>query len=280
MPLHLVRSSLNNPFVVAENGFLCLNDLNEPVSSGYIIQLQKKEIFPDRPLNLYMHISNITGAGPVIGRDLLLGALMATSSRIRTANRNVPMRLFTKLNCEDSDSISFYKNAGFDVESSFQELCEIQIPATQSTRQLGCICAVTPLRTINDLNNLYTRMQRTQRTPDDYPILRYNFEQQLCWPFYVAIPLGNTIKVVGEAIFFGDKKGNAVLHSLYVNSPYRSKGLEQAVMAYAMKTLTENREIHRFYAYRETIIPCEKEIASTSANVIRRTRCYPERLYG
>ena len=280
MPLHLVRSLYNDRYKAAENWFFCLNDLNEPVSQGYLMVLRKDDLYPDRPLNVFMNMLNMNNRGAVIGRELLFGALMACANKIRLMNPGVPMRLFSQLNIADEDAIAFYRAAGFDVETSFLELCEIQIPDAQSTRQLGCMCSFTPIRSATDVDELLNRIQRTQRVPLEQKAFHSTFEQDLCWPVNVTTIWGSSKKVVGEAVFRGDGKGNALLSALYANPEIRGNGLEQAMMAFGMKHLMESKEISHFYAYRQTNIPCEQEMATTSAKVIQRELCYPERLYG
>lgn len=278
MGFHLQHPSAPFNGIPAENCFFCVNDAGEAVSQGYLLALSKPELYPDRPLNIYMHIAGSGRGDPrqIVGRDLLLGALLARAKQIREASPGMRARLFTCVDMRDAQSLQFYREAGFDTETARQALYEIHMPEVISTAPMGFKMGITRLMSANDYDRLLMRIQRTQRILMRQDELQAYVRQGLFLPMYIAATTG---EAVGECIFTGDGRGSALLLCLYVNQNLRGHGLEEALLRYGMNTLAQSYGAQRFYAYVQTNIPCETEITNTSAVFCQDQLCYPERLY-
>lgn len=73
-----------------ENVFLAADEMGNEIGVGYIIRVMQPNIFPDRPVNLYISME----CQPV-ARYMLFGALVARARQMRDENPQLRARVYT-----------------------------------------------------------------------------------------------------------------------------------------------------------------------------------------
>ncbi|HHT08243.1 MAG TPA: hypothetical protein GX006_07060, partial [Clostridiales bacterium] len=108
----------NAPYqgVPPEDVFFAANDQFVQLGVAYIILNMQEELYPERPLQMYIDIQSQPTA-----RNLLLGALLGRSEQIRAAFPQLKGRIYTEIAPSQFDLVSFYNQNGFQSRDAREE---------------------------------------------------------------------------------------------------------------------------------------------------------------
>ena len=231
--MHIFNPTESMNGVPCENMFCVADDSNITVANGYILQLYKQYIFPTCPVQfyLYMHAQNM-------GRDMLLGALIARASILREKHSNYPSRIFTQVNPSDASMLAFYQDAGFSLEDALDRI-SISVPNAKPSAPMGYTLGEVPLDTKKELDAFVNRMNLYRLgswTPQQ--IMQYK-----SLPHFSALYISHGKDIVGEIMLAGEGDMAKVM-GLYINSNYRHNGLAQNLLAAGMTRFQENGVTH------------------------------------
>ena len=224
------------------NLFVVENDKRQEMGKGYIFTFVRDELFPNQPLQLYIDIQAEKSV-----YNLLYGALIARADVLRSQYPNIPARLYTKLNVNDTDKMNFFLQKGLqkddaeDVYSiSLHEWMSVSIP---NSLQYHLI----PLNSMENENMFLRRMNRmcigkiSQKTFSNWK----REENFLALGFY------QNGTPVTELIIKGEGR-RAELVILYTNHHFRHRGYAKALLRIAIYELMK------------------RNVTQLNANVLRR----------
>lgn len=221
-----------------EDMFFVLNDRQVQMGTGYIIASFQQELYPARPLNLFVQIEAQSSA-----RSLLYGALLARAEVIRAKTPTTPARMYTQLAPEDVEMAAFFEHSGFkldDAEDLFMfPLGEQLTPRTP----MGVQYASVPLETDAQQDAFLQRLNAMRISPISRDQLTIWREQ----PGFLALGFYRGGRPVCEMLTAGTDD-SAMLVGLYTLAEYRRQGFAKALMSLAQKVLLE-RDITKVYAH-------------------------------
>lgn len=106
-----------------ENVFLAADEMGNEIGVGYIIRVMQPNVFPDRPVNLFISME----CQPV-ARYMLFGALVARARQMRDENPQLKARVYTAISPGDARTKEFYLHNGFTCEDT-EDMLRLEIPA-------------------------------------------------------------------------------------------------------------------------------------------------------
>ena len=124
----------NAPYqgVPPEDVFFAANDQFVQLGVAYIILNMQEELYPERPLQMYIDIQSQPTA-----RNLLLGALLGRSEQIRAAFPQLKGRIYTEIAPSQFDLVSFYNQNGFQSRDAREEYI-FPLPVGNAQAPMGC----------------------------------------------------------------------------------------------------------------------------------------------
>ena len=102
--------------VPAEDVFFAANDQFVQMGVAYIILNLQEELYPERPVQLYIDIQSQPTA-----RNLLLGALMGRAEQLLAQFPQAKGRIYTEIAPTQFDLVSFYNQSGFSAGDAREE---------------------------------------------------------------------------------------------------------------------------------------------------------------
>lgn len=106
-----------------ENVFLAADEMGNEIGVGYIIRVMQPNVFPDRPVNLFISME----CQPV-ARYMLFGALVARARQMRDEKPQLKARVYTAISPGDARTKEFYLHNGFTCEDT-EDMLRLEIPA-------------------------------------------------------------------------------------------------------------------------------------------------------
>jgi len=128
--------------IPAEDVFFAANDQYVQLGVAYIILNMQEEIYPERPMQLYVDIQSQASA-----RNLLLGALLGRAEQIRAAFPHLKGRIYTEVSPTQFDMTTFYTQNGFSAADAREEYA-FPLPRGGFQAPMGCEFASVPLQTV------------------------------------------------------------------------------------------------------------------------------------
>lgn len=161
-----------------ENVFLAADEMGNEIGVGYIIRVMQPNVFPDRPVNLFISME----CQPV-ARYMLFGALVARARQMRDENPQLKARVYTAI------------SPGMPVPRSFT--CITVLPARtrkicsawrspRGTARFPWSCAgwrPVPLNTPEEQNAFIYRLVMNDITFMDVNYLQGSCACRISWPW-------------------------------------------------------------------------------------------------
>ena len=202
-----------------EDVFFAIDDLGTQTGYAYILYQLRPGLYPDCPVNLYFSIE-----GDASARYLLFGAVVARARQLQMVNPQLRARLYTSMDPQDDASREFYVHNGFDLDES-DAVVSLQIPFGDGRIPMSCMVAATPLNTIEEQQQLISRLQLNEITfPDRNALL-----EMMHMPHFIALGLYRNAGLIGEAIMAG-QGDYAELVAIYMDPASRRQGMARALL--------------------------------------------------
>ena len=213
-----------------EDMFFVSSDQQVQLGTGHIITFFQQELYPTRPLNMYIQIDAQPSA-----RSLLYGALLARAEMIRANTPGLPARLYTQLSADDAEMLAFYQRCGFkpdDAEDMFR--FDLQIQEAAPRTPMGMQYASVPLEGDAQQDAFLQRLNAMRIAPIQRDQLTLWREQSN----FLALGFYRGGQPVAELLTTGNG-ARATLIEVYTRAEYRRQGLANALLALAGGVLKE-----------------------------------------
>ncbi len=213
--------------VAPENVYIALDEQGRQCAVGTLTYTRRPHVFPDCPINVYFTLNHKER-----GQYMVLGALMAHATQLRAANQEEAARLYTVVKSSDEATCSFYRECGFNLDISEDEVRlhpryspETAMVGTtfdrqQNLRDPQAQAGISARFVANGLEHL---------TP---AVVARLASQPLCQVW--AMMRGD--EIMGECIIngFGDV---AYVSGVYVREEYRRQGRARALLTHALSAI-------------------------------------------
>ncbi len=209
--------------------FFAASDRFVQMGLGFVIPTMNVEMYPDRPLEIYIYIDAQPSA-----RDLLLGALLGRAEQMRARFPGVPGRIYTELASSDWEMLNFYSRNGF-MNADAQEEYLMPVPVAPAQTPMGCQLASVPLSSPQEQLGFLQRLNAFRMTPITHDFLTLQMQQ----PYFMALGFYRAGQPISEMLMTGVTPDSAALVSLYTRSEHRRKGIARALILSAAGLLRE-----------------------------------------
>ncbi len=223
--------------VAPENVFFVANDQQVQMGTGYVIPFMQPEMYPDRPLHLFLQIEAQPSA-----RALLFGALLARADQLREATPNLPVRLYSLVPPEDLDLMHFYEDCGF-LNDDGEDLYRFPLPQGYPRAPMGMQFASVPLQDEASQAAFLNRINLCRIQPFSRDHLTLWMQQQ----HFMALGFYKNGLPVCECILTGTGQ-NVTLLMIYTKAEYRHQGMATQLLESAFNLLRE-RGVTTVYAH-------------------------------
>lgn len=221
----------NAPFqgVPAEDVFFAANDQYVQMGHAYLIVNMQEELYPERPLQMYIDIQAQPSA-----RNLLLGAVLGRSEQIRASYPQLKGRLYTEIAPTQFDLVSFYNQSGF-ASTDAREEYQFALPLGASQPPMGCEYASVPLNNAQEQQAFLARLNRYRLSPIPHDFLTLQMQQ----PHFLALGFYRGGHPIAEILTTGATRDTAGLVMLYVQRDMRRRGVGRSLLVAASDLLRQ-----------------------------------------
>ena len=209
--------------------FFVANDRYIQMGIGFVILSMNMQMYPQKPLEIYVYIDAQPSA-----RDLLLGALLGRAEQLRAGYPGVAGRIYTELPSGNWEMLNFYNRNGF-VNADAQEEYVMPIPPGLAQTPMGGQLASVPLSSQQEQYNFLQRLNAHRMTPISLDFLTLQMQQ----PYFMALGFYRGGQPLGEMLLSGASPESSALISIYTRSEYRRKGIAKALILSGAALLRE-----------------------------------------
>ncbi len=224
--------------IPAEDMFFVSNDQQIQMGSGYLIPFVQRDLYPARPLNIYIEISAQHSA-----RNMLFGALLARTEILLERYPDMKARIYAQLDTSDTDMQTFYQNCGFLMDDA-EDMYYFILPYTAAGKiPMGVQYASVPLDTEQQQTAFLNRINAMRISP-------LTRDQLTLWrnqPGFLALGFYREGRPVSEILTSGNGV-NASLIQVYTRSEFRGQGMASQLILQASSILRE-RGMTGMYAH-------------------------------
>lgn len=206
--------------VPQEDVFFAANDQFVQMGTALVILNMQEELYPERPLQMYIDIQSQASA-----RNILLGALLGRCEQIRAQYPHLKGRIYTEIAPSQFDLVSFYNTNGFSSADSREEQIFQLVPGI-SQAPMGCDFASVPLQTVQDQHAFLARLNRHRLSPISHDYLTLQMQQ----PYFLALGYFRGGHPIAEIMLTGASPDTAALVMLYVQRDMRRRGVGKSLL--------------------------------------------------
>ncbi len=210
-----------------ENVFFVSDDLDNQVSSGYVVYQYLPHLYPDRPVNVFFQAE-----GERSGQAMLFGALIARARQLRDTNPGEQARIYTCIDPQDQALIDFYSHSGMNC-SEKEVAMQLEIPQGEVHLPLGCSTELTPLYMPDQQVAFLDRLHQNDVSGVDATFLMRLMRTE----HFHAVGLFCEGRLAGEMLVAGND-AQAELIAFYVVPEFRRRGLGTALCRWSLWALS------------------------------------------
>ena len=212
----------------SENVFFVMDDMDIQQGTGFMLPFYQPDMFPQRPVNLYMQLD----AQPSC-QYMLFGALLARAYQMRSQSPHLPARLYTQLAVDDARSMDFFLSNGFLLDDA-EDLVRFSVPEEEGRVPMGCTIANVPLHGEFEQQSFLMRLNQSRIAALDINALGECMQR----PHFLALGIYRGDEVIGEALLSGS--GDRVnLAAMYIRPPYRRMGMGKVLLQRALSIVKQ-----------------------------------------
>ncbi|MDD2647319.1 MAG: GNAT family N-acetyltransferase [Eubacteriales bacterium] len=218
--------------------FIASDETGMQHGSGYLLCFSARELFPEQPMQIYLHME-----GGEEAYYLLFGALYARALQMVREGDLPPARLYTQLSPKDLPLLTFFSENGFMMDDA-EDMVTLPIvpgmPAPLMTPEMSI--APVPLQTQQQQDEFLARLNqhRISRLTSDNLISLMQFRR------FVAIGLIREGRIVGELLAAGNSS-RSELTMMYILPQMRCQGYGTILLKSAMSIFSQS-EIYQMDA--------------------------------
>ena len=250
--------------VAPENVFFVANDQHVQMGTGYVIPFMQSEMYPDRPLHLFMQIEAQPSA-----RALLYGALLARAEQLREQTPGLPVRLYSLVAPENLDMMHFYENCGFKDDDG-EDLYRFAMPQGYPRAPMGMQFASVPLQDEQSQLSFLSRLNAHRIQPFTRDNLTLWMQQQ----HFMALCFYKNGLPVCECILTGTG-ANVTLLMIYTKAEHRRQGMATQLLESAFNLLRERGVITVYTHIFRRNLPQQKLVQRFGGNYLRTVSALP-----
>ncbi len=209
-----------------EDVFFVLDDMGTQIGEGYLIYQYQPAIFPQRPVNIYFSMN----ATPQ-GEYMLLGSLAARARLLRAQHPNAPARLYTNVQPQDTQKLTFLQHNGFDMNHT-EDLLRLNQPA-EVPQIFNTACVPVPVNTTAEQMNVVNCMRNAGFSYFDHGFLL----QQLNRPNNIVLGLLYGSNLVGMCVAAGQYSSAEVM-GLYIEPAFQHRSMGTQLLARTQQALS------------------------------------------
>lgn len=218
---------LNHPVapyqgIAPEDVLFVSNDQQIQMGSGHVYMFNQFEMYPERPVHIYMQIDAQPAA-----RAMLFGALLARAQQLRVMTPNLPARVYAQLDPTDLNMLSFYAKCGFANDDG-EDLFTFAPPEGVPRAPMGMQFASVPLQDQASQAMFLQRINAYRIQPVTMDYLTLWMQQQ----HFMAVGFYRQGNPVCELIVAGTGD-SATLVMIYTRSDMRRQGMAKQLMSAA-----------------------------------------------
>lgn len=227
--MRLSRPSAPYQGIPAEDVFFVASDRYVQMGVGYAVLSMNTQMYPDKPLEIYLNIEAQPSA-----RDLLLGALLGRAEQMRAQYPHLKGRIYTELPATHWDMLNFYTRNGF-TNADAQEEHVFDIPSLPAQTPMGCQFASVPLGSPAEQHAFLQRLNMHRMTPIGMDFLTLQMQQ----PYFMALGFYRGGQPLCEMMFTGATPDSTAMVMIYTRQEYRRRGMARALILSASALLKE-----------------------------------------
>ena len=210
--------------------FFAANDQYIQLGIGYVILNMQEEMYPERPLQLFIDIQSQVSA-----RSLLLGAVLGRSEQIRADYPQLKGRIYTEIAPAQFDLMTFFTMNGFVMNDAREEHI-FPLPSGPAQPPMGCEFASVPLQTVQDQMAFLARLNRYRLSPISHDFLTLQMQQ----PYFLSLGYYRSGHPVAELMMTGASNDTSALVMLYVQRDMRRRGIGKSLLQAASELLRQH----------------------------------------
>lgn len=253
----------NAPFqgIPPQDVFFAANDQYVQLGMGYIILNMQDELYPTRPLQLYIDIQ-----AQATARNLLLGALLGRAEQVKAQFPQVKGRVYTEFSPTHFDLTTFYQQNGFSVADAREEHL-FPLPMGTGQAPMGCEFASVALQTPQDQYAFLSRINRYRLSPITLDFLTLQMQQ----PYFMALGYYRAGHPIAEIMVTGASADTAALVMVYVQRDMRRRGVAKSLLQATSALLKQrgvNNMLTQVFSGNLPQMGMMKSLAATKRRVI------------
>ncbi len=202
-----------------ENVFFVADHVGTQRGMGYIIPFFQPELFPQRPVNLYIEID-----APDRYKYVLFGSLLARAHQLRGQTPQYPARLYSQVAVNDVDGLAFWQDNGFTLDDA-EDLVRFSSSYIPGRMPMGTIINGISLQNIYEQDTFLQRLNHYRISPVDIHFLGRLMQQ----PHFLPLAVYRGSEIIGELLLSGHGS-QANLVALYVKATYRKLGIGKTLL--------------------------------------------------
>lgn len=250
--------------VAPENVFFVANDQQVQMGTGYVIPFMQAEMYPDRPLHLYMQIDAQPSA-----RALLYGALLARAEQLRTQTPGLPVRLYSLVSPDNLDMMHFFESCGFQNDDG-EDLYRFAMPQGYPRVPMGMQFASVPLQDEQSQTAFLNRLNQNRIQPFSRDNLTLWMQQQ----HFMALGFYKNGLPVAECILTGTG-ANVTLLMIYTKAEYRRQGMATQLLESAFNLLRQRGVTTVYTHIFRRHVPQMKLVQRFGGSLLRTVNALP-----
>lgn len=215
--------------VPAEDVFFAANDQFVQLGTAYVVFTIKEDLYPERPLQLYIDIQ-----AQMTARNLLLGALLGRAEQMRANYPQLKGRIYTEISPTQFDLVTFYQQNGFSGADAREESL-FTLPSGMVQAPMGCEFASVPLQNVQDQMNFLNRLNNYRLSPISHDFLTMQMQQ----PYFLALGYYRGGYPIAEIMMTGASSDKAALVMMYVQKDMRRRGIGKSLLMAASDLLRQ-----------------------------------------
>lgn len=212
-----------------EDVFFVASDRYVQLGLGYVILSMNQQMYPERPLEIYIHID----AQPT-ARDILLGALLGRAEQLRAQYPQLKGRIYTELPPSNWEMLNFYNRNGFSNADGREEFV-FPIPQGPAQTPMGCQFASVPLGSVPEQQAFLARLNAHRMAPIGLDFLTLQMQQ----PNFMALGFYRGGQPVSELLLTGATPESSALVMIYTRADYRRRGSARMLVQSAASLMRE-----------------------------------------
>ena len=248
----------------AENVFHVADDMGVEIGVGYVICFYQPDLFPERPMNLYIHMD-----APPTARYILFGALLARAKQMRDMYPHVKARIYSQAEPDDSRTCDFYLQNGFNLDDA-EDVVRLSIPQEPVKVPMSMSIANVPLNTEMEQNYMLMRLNQSRIAPLNLGYLDVCRQR----PHFMALALYKGQNIVGEVLLTGEGY-RCELVSMYILPQFRRMGMGKALLHRCMAIMAAEGVTRVTTRIMSRSMPQKRLMNAFNAQTLGQTMLYP-----